>query len=972
MIRFFKQSFIYRLILSFVNHGVFHALASVIFIILFVFSSCVRKEAPFFISFSSDMENLSPEDKKRIATSDSNYSLSGGLQQNSIRFRSGNKSVLSTPENAFTLAIDIPNVYRDSYVEVTAWKQGENAHLVCVLMGTKDYFSVENSVEKDDNGWEKLSLQFYIPPLNDYNQLKFYLWNSGKDTVFYDDISLQIIKNKSFPEFTLPSFHLEMDTSDILSLMETRKRAFASGVLQSVDDDWVSGFVFGDDKMMKAKLRLKGDWLDHLHGSKWSYRVKLKKGNTWNRMKVFSIQNPLSRLGVNEWFLHKFMISEGLLTTRYGFVPVTFNGQNMGLYAWEEHFAKQLLESQKRREGPMVRFVESALWDARVLDSDRIMNNKITPVFDVAVIKPFSSGKVVEDSMMFNQFLIAQNLMMQYRSRSSSASEIFNIEMLAKYFAIADVFLARHSLIWHNQRFYYNPVICKLEPIAYDCYSDIGLEEHLKNPITGFLHYGMTQPDEYIMVRELFNDTLFVDYYIDMLIRYSNTEFLDSVFNSYEQISFYDSLILREYPNQEFFEANIKKNAEEIRQLLPSYVSHVSNMRVKNEKWENFTLVRNDYDSILPDFFAPNLILAYKEKVIGDSTIIRVKNFFTEQITILGIGKYDKKIREIAVPIPIVESSSNGIPSETFFTVSNDHVNYMFFSISSSYELYSIEISQWPEPKGTETPIQKLTMEFPFPDTSIISKVEGQNVYFKNEVLTLNHPVIIPKGYNVVFAAGTNIDLINNAFILSHSPVIMNGTEEMPIVIKSTDFSSNGFIVLQAESGSVVNNVHFENLNTINYNGWVNTGAVTFYESDVVISNSFFYRNQCEDALNIIRSNFTVSDSRFEYIYGDAFDADFCTGRVVGSLFIDIGNDAMDFSGSNILIENTEVLRANDKGISGGEDSKVKVIDSYIRNANIGLASKDLSVVEVLNSKIESCNYGIVLLQKNQNTDHQL
>ena len=94
-------------------------------------------------------------------------------------------------------------------------------------------------------------------------------------------------------------FHIEMDTSHQIKLMEVRKRAFTAGVLQSEDEDWIKGFVFADNKMMKSDMRLKGDWLDHLHGKNWSFRLKLKKGNTWNNMRVFSIQSPLSRLGVN-------------------------------------------------------------------------------------------------------------------------------------------------------------------------------------------------------------------------------------------------------------------------------------------------------------------------------------------------------------------------------------------------------------------------------------------------------------------------------------------------------------------------------------------------------------------------------------------------------------------------------------------------------------------------------------------------
>lgn len=936
-----------------------------LFVLTILFSSCIRKEIPQNFSIYSDMEVLSKNSKFFLANNDSSYKFKGGAHQTTLKSRSGSHSVYSTPKNAFTLSISFPNIYRDSYVDVSIWKKGREAHLVCILEGTKQYFTTDKTVETDDNGWEKLNLKFHVPPVDDYYKLKFYLWNSGQDTVFYDDISLNISKYQKFPEFNLPAFNLELDTSDIISLMDTRKRAFGAGVLQSEDDDWVKGFIISNNKMMKANLRLKGDWLDHLHGYKWSYRVKLKKGNTWNGMKVFSIQNPMARLGVSEWLLHKFMISEGLLTTRYGFVPVIQNGHSMGLYAWEEHFVKQLVESQNRREGPMLRFVEDALWDSRVLDGEGKMNNKITPVFDVAVIKPFSTGKTIRDTSLFNQFLIAQNLMVQYRNRLSTASDIFNVELLANMYAIADVFMARHSLIWHNQRFYYNPVLCKLEPIAYDCYSDIGLENNPKDLIYGFLHNDITQLDEYIMVRELFNDTTFVDYYIDYLKKYSDTMFLDSVFNSYRnEVAFYDSLIMREYDEQTYFEAEILDNANRIKNELPAFTQQVKSMKKENKVWHNTSFVRHDYDTVLPSFFAPNLIVAYAEKIVGDSTLIKVKSYFTEEITILGIGKVSKKIREIIVPVPELAASRNGIPVVSTFMVSNNQVNYLLFSILSSNELFSIEINHWPEPTGALSPLQQLTTSYPFPDTSIIEKIDGENVYIKKGKTVLAYPALIPKGYIVHFAAGTTIDIIDSAAFISHSPVIMQGTSQSPIVITSSDFSARGFTVLKADAHSVVEFVKFNNLNTLDYNGWLLTGAVSFYESNVTISNSTFYRNQCEDALNIVRSQFTLSNSSFDYIYGDAFDGDFCTGEVLNTSFTNIGNDALDFSGSDIIIKNTNIIGAEDKGISGGENSRVNIYNTTILNSNIGFASKDLSVVEVTDSKVESCNYGVVLLQK--------
>ena len=48
-------------------------------------------------------------------------------------------------------------------------------------------------------------------------------------------------------------------------------------------------------KNHKISLRLKGDHLDHLRGKKWSFRVKVKRGNTLLGMKQFSLHHPKTR-----------------------------------------------------------------------------------------------------------------------------------------------------------------------------------------------------------------------------------------------------------------------------------------------------------------------------------------------------------------------------------------------------------------------------------------------------------------------------------------------------------------------------------------------------------------------------------------------------------------------------------------------------------------------------------------------------
>jgi hypothetical protein len=344
--------------------------------------------------------------------------------------------------------------------------------------------------------------------------------------------------------------------------------------------------------------------------------------------------------------------------------------------------------------------------------------------------------------------------------------------------------------------------------------------------------------------------------------------------------------------------------------------------------------------------------------------VLKVQSYFPDQLTILGIGRKSKKIREIVVPAPKLSASRYGVPVETEFTISNEEANFLFFTMTKSDDIFSTEINPWPEPYGESSPLQQLIDRYPFPDTAFVEKIAEGNIYVKKGPLVIDHPVMIPSGYRVVFQPGTTIDLIHKAMIITHSPVSMLGQEDALVVITSSDLSANGFTVLQAEGKSLVEHTRFENLNTLNYKGWVLTGAVTFYESDVDIKHSVIYRNQCEDGLNIVRSQFLVVETRFDYTWGDAFDSDFSNGLVKHTTFTNLGNDAIDFSGSTITISDVIVDKASDKGISGGEFSHLKVENTTISRCNIGIASKDLSVVEVTNSKIIDCNYGLVLLQK--------
>jgi len=243
-------------------------------------------------------------------------------------------------------------------------------------------------------------------------------------------------------------------------------------------------------------------------------------------------------------------------------------------------------------------------------------------------------------------------------------------------------------------------------------------------------------------------------------------------------------------------------------------------------------------------------------------------------------------------------------------------------------------------------------------------EIVDQGVYFSGDTVIVDSPLIIPNGYRLFIEKGQIVDLVNEAFILSYSPVEIAGTKDDPVMVVSSDDSGQGIAVFQASSPSIIQHAIFDNLSYPQSGIWELTGSIVFYESDVKITHSVFQNNSSEDALNIVRSEFSIDNTQFTNTYGDAFDSDFCQGYITRSRFVNTGNDGLDVSGSIVEISDTTFDQIGDKAISVGERSNVYVEKISIDNAIIGIASKDLSQVYGDQIVISNIHIGYALYQK--------
>jgi hypothetical protein len=246
----------------------------------------------------------------------------------------------------------------------------------------------------------------------------------------------------------------------------------------------------------------------------------------------------------------------------------------------------------------------------------------------------------------------------------------------------------------------------------------------------------------------------------------------------------------------------------------------------------------------------------------------------------------------------------------------------------------------------------------------IVIDEEKKEISFSKDSVVISSPLVIQKGYTFKINPGTIVNIIDGGKIISHSPLSFLGAKNSPIKIYSSDGRGQGLLVLSEQKKSILKYVVFDQLRNPTHGSWGITGAVTFYESPVDLEYVSVKNNKCEDALNIVRTNFIMNQVAISNTQSDAFDGDFVKGSILNCQFDNLGNDAIDVSGSDLIIKNVIISNAGDKGLSAGENSKMTIDGVDISNSAIAIAGKDLSIVNAKNLKISNTKLGFTAFQK--------
>ena len=896
------------------------------------------------ITIECGAENISGD--KLVA---GDYLLGWSEMQSDKFARTGNYSIGLNEKTPDGFILEAKNIEKGASFVITVWKElsTDGGQILISGDGPEGGLMKESStIIKKKDGWGLLQLHFTAYKF--YDEVRFLASNAGEETVYFDDFRIEGYFDQGIPETEEGALRIEIAPSILDTLEQFRVTALEQGVITSDLKKYVEANIVIDGEKIPVELRLKGDWTDHLESDKWSFRIKVPGNNAWQGLKSFSIQHPSTRAFMHEWFAHKLFEHEDVLTTTYEFVPVIINGEKKGVYAVEEHFDKQLLESRNRREGPILKYDESGVWQQHLSEKKEHLFYRC-PTLLAADIRPFKKNRTYKTPALKKAFLMGQSHMERYRSHDLNVDEYFDIESMAKFLAILEIVNGKHGLIWHNQRNYFNPVTNKLEPIGYDCFTD---EDNLNHSIQ-LLGLDWTNKNHYSISESLLSHPELNERYLEYIKLYSEETFLEEVFEEIQmEVDRIEKLLQIEYPFYSFDREFYTSNCEQVRKAIPEFEKLRTNV------------VPEDYKAQLQfDKLPENIIfseIALKANIVKrDSLVTEIEfaNYHSSSLTILGYrvkGKDSVVWLDRAISLDAFKLSPDKF-NATFFGPNRPR-RFLYLAGNCGDSLFVKKVSKWSPARVVEESKQSVL------GLKIIKKENSWHIPAGR--YSVSKDIIVPRGVTVVIEAGANIDLIDSAAFISYSPVQMLGSEFKQINIYSSDKSSSGFIVLSEQDTTVLEYVNFDWLNTINRDLWTLTGAVTIYGGDVRIGNCKFRNSRSEDALNLVRCTFEMENCLVENTTSDGFDADFCKGKISSSRFEQIGNDCLDFSGSDIRISGCIISNGGDKGISGGEKSNLFVEGCTIEGVSIGIASKDLSVINVKGVLFSKCEYGFAAYQK--------
>ena len=543
--------------------------------------------------------------------------------------------------------------------------------------GMYERFKPYTLIKKIDKVILDKYLGFSIFEIDDYINIKF------------QSLKYIFIKNK------FENIKIKIDQKNLYNLELQRKNKIDG--LSNNFENFSTAKLENNKKSFDIKLRVKGDRVLHWYDKEQtSYKIDLRGEDRIWGLEEFSIQKPITRNYIYESIFHKLLKFNGLISLKYFFINLSLNDTHQGIYAVEEGFSKELIERNKKRNGPIFGLNENVGTDYPDIEydlySEKFWTDNYPELTKIALAKlnDLKQGKL-------------------------DINEIFDIEKWATFFAVIDLSHTLHGSLSKSVKLYYNPVTAKFEPIGFDghynpnLFNDFLILDFLDSKNTN-CSYICSDKQWYLSFLKNFDGSInfkFLDLYTNALKKISSSIFLDA-FNDkhFEEINFNNDQLASDITKKDrnyykglglyiFDENFLYKRSEYIKGRL----NKIANAKILLEETNSttvdiFNLLKNkNIEYINGEYHLTKDLVIKKNYFLSKGNKLNIKEgvrlFFKEDVSLISEGSiFFNGTKE--QPIIIYGDKGNGslVLSNNNYNFKNVMFNHLSFPKNENKILY--------------------------------------------------------------------------------------------------------------------------------------------------------------------------------------------------------------------------------------------------------------------------------------------
>lgn len=745
------------------------------------------------------------------------------------------------------------------------------------------------------------------------------------------------------------SINITTSRDDIRKLNKQVKKSFAEGFhrdewkkYRSVDVD------FGELSIKKAKIKIHGTAITPIYNG-FSVLKKIKRnilganldnldrgiGDLATSLKLKLPTNQFydgaRRLILLSYFddwdatsigITKLAKKMGLVVSVPELRQVFFNGYDAGLYLFYENFGKELLERNY------------AITNYSILKSNDVWDKsegfKHTSSTDFTSLDKEQSGMRLTSEFALGK--LETLFEAAFADDLPTVLSLVNIDDFAKISAIENLYGTSHSTAGDNLRYLYDAatgrfrLILRIEGGALDPNYNNGPMNSKDLTTFDDQVYKTSGYEKNIIFEALIKSKVFLE---------KRTDYLDYIKS-----------------NRGFIIGESLASVEKLKSL--DLVTSRENRRKINQSLRSIENLENNLDAI-EDFINHQKVFVTHN--ITNSTL-EILNNSNRKLRITGLLKCDGEIYLFPIEqfiMPTFLKKANFQPNVIPLPTEMECVSNLIDEESNQIENKNFFINR--KRLSDIRPINTKTFQNIF-DGNV--NIDGDTWIIRAGNYFLEEDLYFPNEVNLVLKPGVKMHLGENVNILLRGNLTALGTGNQNVTIQATNsdkpFGSFGvlghsgsqkkiklsYFKISGGSEDIVNGVYF-------------SGQMSTHYCDVYIRNSSFSQSKSDDGLNIKFGYVDITASEFFNNSFDAFDCDFCSGKIYSNKFINTTmevaldgiTDGLDVSGSDILVTNNDFFRFSDKAISVGENSTLTILENSIYDSNIGVAVKDGSIAKL-------------------------